>query len=422
MQFATARHFEHRVVARVAHTQRHVGLQLAVEAVAHLAAGHELAFAAGQRRRVHHEVHGQRRLVDAQHRQRFLRKHVGHGAANAQLFDAVDQHDVAGFGFFHHDTFQAMELLDLVDAALAALAVGTELVSHFHAGAHAATVDAAHADLADVAVVVQRDDLHLQRAVGVIFTLRHVLQNGFEQRAHVAFAHVRGQAGVARQARGVNHREVQLFFGRAQLVEQVERGVDDEVGAGAGAVNLVDDHDRLQAQGQCLARHENGLRHRTFNGVNQQQHAVNHGQHALDFTTEVGVTRGVDDVDVRAFVFNGTVLGQNRDAAFFFQIVRVHDPFGQRLVFAEGAGLAQQLVDQGCFTVVHVGDDGDVAQGASHSESFKVRVEGSKPSGNSFSASNACFGSGMACKASSSTARSREKGPTCVRRSAVRWA
>ncbi|MNK68044.1 hypothetical protein D3C87_873950 [compost metagenome] len=134
------------------------------------------------------------------------------------------------------------------------------------------------------------------------------------------------------------------------------------------------------------------------------------------------MARGVDDVDVRAFVFNGTVLGQNGNAAFFFQVVRVHDPFGQRLVFAEGAGLAQQLVDQGGFTVVHVGDDGDVAQGASHSESFKVRVEGSKPSGNSFSASNACFGSGMACKASSSTARSREKGPTCVRRSAVRWA
>ncbi|MOA04876.1 hypothetical protein D3C78_1244490 [compost metagenome] len=249
-----------------------------------------------------------------------------------------------------------------------------------------------------------------------------MLQNGFEQRAHVAFAHVRGQAGVARQARGVHHREVQLLFGRAQLVEQVERGVDDEVGAGAGAVNLVDDHDRLQAQGQRLARHENGLRHRAFNGVHQQQHAVDHGQHAFDFAAEVRVSRGIDDVDVRAFVFNGTVLGQNRDAAFFFQIVRVHDPFGQRLVFAEGAGLAQQLVDQGGFTVVHVGDDGDVAQGASHSESFKVRVEGSKPSGNSFSASNACLGSGMACKASSSTARSRENGPTCVRRSAVRWA
>jgi hypothetical protein len=31
------------------------------------------------------------------------------------------------------------------------------------------------------------------------------------------------------------------------------------------------------------------------------------------------------------------------------------------LVVAEGAGLAQQLVDQGGFAVVNVGDDGDIA-------------------------------------------------------------
>src|SRR5690606_37586857 len=130
----------------------------------------------------------------------------------------------------------------------------------------------------------------------------------------------------------------------------------------------------------------------------------------------------VDDIDVRAFVFNGTVFGQNRDAALFFEIVRVHDPFRNRLVFAEGAGLAQQLVDQGSFTVVNVGNDGDVAQGASHSGSFKVGVAGSKPAGNSFNASKACLGSVMACRASSVTARSSENGPTCVRRSAARWA
>src|SRR5690606_18575799 len=132
--------------------------------------------------------------------------------------------------------------------------------------------------------------------------------------------------------------------------------------------------------------------------------------------------RGVDDVDVRALVFNGTVLGQNRNAALFFEVIRVHDPFRNRLIFAEGAGLTQQLVDQGSFTVIDVGNNGDVAQGASHSGSFKVGVAGSRPAGNSFNASKACLGSGMACKASSVTARSSENGPTCVRRNAVRWA
>ncbi|CFP57718.1 Uncharacterised protein [Bordetella pertussis] len=37
-------------------------------------------------------------------------------------------------------------------------------------------------------------------------------------------------------------------------------------------------------------------------------------------------------------------------------------------------------------------------------------------------ASKACLASGIACRASRVTARSSENGPTCVRRSAARWA
>ncbi|KCB28214.1 hypothetical protein L543_2719 [Bordetella hinzii L60] len=379
VQFAAARDFEHRVVAGVAHAQRHVGLELSLQAVAQLAAGHELAFAAGQRRSVDHEVHGQGGLVDAQHGQRLGRGRIGHRRADVQVLDAVDQDDVAGFGFFHDLALQATELQHLVDAAALDLALGAKAEGDVHAGTHAAAVDAAHADLADVAVVVQRDDLHLQRAVGIVVALRHVLQDGFEQRTHVAAAHVLGQAGVARQARGVDHRKVELLFGGAQLVEQFERGVDDKVRARAGTVDLVDHDNGLEAQGQRLAGHEDGLRHRAFHRVDQQQHAIDHGQHALDLAAEVGVSRGVDDVDVGALVLDGAILGQNRDAAFFFQVVRVHDPFSDRLVLAEGAGLAQQLVDQGRLAVVHVGDDGDVAQCAGHSRSFKFRWRAANP-------------------------------------------
>ena len=46
--------------------------------------------------------------------------------------------------------------------------------------------------------------------------------------------------------------------------------------------------------------------------------------------------------------------------------LRVHHALGDVLVRGEGAGLAQQLVDQRGLAVVDVGDDGDVAQGAVH--------------------------------------------------------
>ncbi len=364
MQLTTARHFEDRVVAGVLHPQRHVGLQFAVQAVAQLAAGDELAFAAGQRRGVDAEVHGQRRLVHLQHRQRVLGVRRTHGATDAQLFDTVDQHDVAGFGFLHDLALQAAELQHLVDAALDRRAVRAELDHHVLQRTHAAARDAAHADLADVARVVERNDLQLERAVRIVVTLRHLVEDGLEQRLHIAFAHIVGQTGVAVQARGVHHREVELIIVGAQLIEQVEGLVDDPLRTCARAVHLVDHNDGLQAQGQRLARHETRLRHRAFHGVHQQQHAVDHRQHALHLAAEVRVTRGVDDVDVRAVVLDRAVLGQDGDTALFFDVVRVHHALGDLLVLAERAGLAEELVDQRGLAVVNVGNDGDVAKRA----------------------------------------------------------
>jgi hypothetical protein len=47
-----------------------------------------------------------------------------------------------------------------------------------------------------------------------------------------------------------------------------------------------------------LFKHEPGLRHRALGGVNQQEDAVRHRQHALDFAAEVGVAGRVDQVDL----------------------------------------------------------------------------------------------------------------------------
>ncbi len=56
------------------------------------------------------------------------------------------------------------------------------------------------------------------------------------------------------------------------------------------------------------------------------------------------------------------VLGQDRDAAFTFQVVGVHDLVDDLFVFAENTALPQHDIDQGGLAVVNVGDDGDIAQ------------------------------------------------------------
>ncbi len=157
-----------------------------------------------------------------------------------------------------------------------------------------------------------------------------------------------------------------MLFGRAQLVEQVERLVNHPIRTRTGAVDLVNHHDGAQAHAQRLFRHKTGLRHRAFHGIHQQQHAVHHTQHALHLTAKVRMAGGIDDIDVRILVIHRAVLGQNGNAALLFQIIVIHDPLGHLLVRGKGTGLSQQLIHQRGFTVVNVGDNGDITKRARH--------------------------------------------------------
>ena len=55
-------------------------------------------------------------------------------------------------------------------------------------------------------------------------------------------------------------------------------------------------------------------------------------------------------------------FGEDRDAALALEVVRIEGALGHLLVGAEGAALAQQLVDQRGLAVVDMGDDRDVAE------------------------------------------------------------
>src|SRR5207244_11113003 len=68
----------------------------------------------------------------------------------------------------------------------------------------------------------------------------------------------------------------------------------------------------LQSQRKCFPRDEACLRHRTIYSVDQEQNAIDHGQHALHLAAEVGMAGCVNDVDVRAVVSDRAVLREDR--------------------------------------------------------------------------------------------------------------
>jgi len=139
----------------------------------------------------------------------------------------------------------------------------------------------------------------------------------------------------------------------------------DFIGAGVGTVHLVDEHNGLQAQRQRLRGHEFRLRQRALGRVDEQHHAIDHRKDALHLAAEIRMARRVDDVDAGmnprlVDPVHAGGLGENGDATLAFQVVRVHDPIGHLLIFAEGAGLAKQLIDQRRLPMIDMGDDRDI--------------------------------------------------------------
>ena len=188
-----------------------------------------------------------------------------------------------------------------------------------------------------------------------------------EQGRQRAFADVEAFAGIAVAAAGVEHREIELLVIGVEQDEQVEHFVEHFGGARVGAVDLVDDDDRLEAERERLAGDELGLRHRPFGGVDQQDDAVDHRQDALDLAAEIGVAGRVDDVDVGDIALPHPAIrrgafGEDGDPALFFEVVRIHRPLFDALVVAEGARLAEKLIDERGLAMIDVGDDRHVTQ------------------------------------------------------------
>ncbi len=119
---------------------------------------------------------------------------------------------------------------------------------------------------------------------------------------------------------------------------------------------------------QSLLEHEARLRHGAFGCIHKQQNAIHHIHDTLDLSSEIGVTGRIHDIDLDHLACfgirhrNGCILCKDGDAALTLKIIGVHDALFQVLVFTEGMRLAQQKVHEGGFAVVHVGDDGDVAE------------------------------------------------------------
>ena len=110
------------------------------------------------------------------------------------------------------------------------------------------------------------------------------------------------------------------------------------------------------------SQYKAGLGHGSLRRIHQKNDAVDHFQDPFHFAAEIRVAGGVHNIDLHPLIHDRSVLGENGDPPLPLQISRVHDPLLHHLIFVVFSALLEQLVYQGRFSMVYMGDNRDVSQ------------------------------------------------------------
>ena len=369
LQFAAAEHAKSFGSVGILDADGDIGEQFLLQTVAQVTGGDPLAVPSGERRVIDREDHGQRRLINQQRLERRRIFRIGESLANLNALDAGNGDDISGgdgFSFVALQPTKGEELgnarglegaIELGDADLIAAAQGS-------------LENASDGDAAEIIAVIEIGDLNLECLLRIARGRGDGIENGVEEEREVAGVISAGFAplavGDAGLGIGVEHGKIELVLGGVEVDEKAIDFVEDRGGAGVGTVDFVQNDDGRQLGLQGLLQDVTRLGQGAFAGIHQQEDAIDHAEGALDFAAKVAVARRIHDIDARAATEKGGVLGQDGDTALAFEFVGIHHAFGDFLVNAEDAALAEHGVNERGFAVVHVRDDGDIADGVIH--------------------------------------------------------
>src|SRR5216684_2993015 len=313
MQFAAPG--DNKFVGRVAilYAQADVGFQFAVQPRAQLARCGIFGFPARERAAIDAKGHLQRGFRDGNGGQGFGGIDIGDGFTDVGVGDTRQ-------GLWHFDALQALVGQDQVDLLAGYHAVAVD-VRHKAVARDAPAHDAPDSVLAFVVIIIEGGHQHLQRRVHVNHWSGNGIADRLEKRLEVDALVVRVVHRHAVAPNGVQNAKIEVRVSGSQFKKQVLRPLVDLLDARIAAINLVDNHDRFEVQLQCLLQDKARLRHGAFDGVDQQDAAIGHVEHALDLAAKVGMSGGVDNVNFDAAIDDGGILRQDSDAALALLVV-----------------------------------------------------------------------------------------------------
>ena len=362
MHLAATHHAERLAGGRILHLQRHILEQFLMQAVTNLAAGDKFALFTRKGAVVDGKGHFDRRVVDLDEGQGFDHLRVAQGIADVDVRQAAERDDIACVGGFNGSAAIGLKAVQRGDAPFfGEIFVMPVAYGHLLAHTDGAVLHTPDADTAYKIVVVDRGAQHRKRRGGVALGRLDIIEDRLKQRLQILALNIGAVACRARTAGAEYHRAVQLLVRGAKVHQEQKDLVDDFLDARIGTVDLVHGDDKGKILLQGFLQHKACLGHAALGGVHQKEHAVDHLQNAFHFAAEIGVARGVHDIDFHAVIIGTGVFGKDGDAALALDVAGVHYALGNLLVFAERSALLEHLVHERRLAVVDVGNDRDVA-------------------------------------------------------------
>ena len=194
-------------------------------------------------------------------------------------------------------------------------------------------------DTTNVFIVIDGADQHLCTCIRITFRSWNVIQDGLKQRNHIFWLIIDIVSCITVSCGSEEERAVKLIVRCTQIDEKFKDFINDFIRTCFRTVDLIDTYDNREFQCKCFFQNEFGLWHGTFKSVNQKDHSVDHLKDTFYFSTEIGMSRSVNDIDLCIFINNCSVFGKNGNSTFTFDIVGIHYSFGYFLIFTENTAL-----------------------------------------------------------------------------------
>ena len=287
-------------------TKSKVLLQLLIQTLLDMAGSTELTLLTEEWRIVDGEEHTHGWLINSDWRKWLWILIITDGITNLKLLQTNNCTDITRIYMISLLVTHTLECMKFLNLGLLLCTI-TMADCYIHGILQSTTMNTTYGDTTCIRAVVERSNKELRSTLQLLRS-RDNLYNLVEQIVDVVCRIVVILSHPTILGRTIYYREIKLILSSIKVAHEIEYHLINFLWTAVRLIHLINNNDRLQTELQSFLQHETGLRHRTLESVNKQETTVCHIEHALHLTTEVGVSRSIEDIDFNTFPIDRYIL------------------------------------------------------------------------------------------------------------------